>query len=228
MMSLVFGENFCFMVFNNLIKNHWNRWWSCRVTVLIWHGMAKYTRRLDRMCQCILLPLNWRVIFLPVLGYYSLVLFFCTILGYQWHINAPWIHQFDWWQYLFLLLMNISDGEMEVVCCEGRLGSGYVPWGLFRVSIRFSVVVCKINRCLNWSQEVRWTQEAQEIAVVNFAAVFFMALVMPSHASATRLWSLSRVKCVASCNVILSSLQSSLILSIHHFFGRLLFLTSWT
>jgi len=36
---------------------------------------------------------------------------------------------------------------------------------------------------------------------------------------------LSRVKCVASCNVIFSSLKSSLIMSIHRFFGLPLFLT---
>jgi len=28
------------MVFNSLAKNHSNRWWSCRVTVLILHGMT--------------------------------------------------------------------------------------------------------------------------------------------------------------------------------------------
>jgi len=31
---------FFFMVSNNFTKNHSNRWWSCRVTVLIWHGMT--------------------------------------------------------------------------------------------------------------------------------------------------------------------------------------------
>ena len=36
---------------------------------------------------------------------------------------------------------------------------------------------------------------------------------------------LSHVKCVASCNVIFSSLQSSFIMSIHRFFGLPLFLT---
>jgi len=34
-------REFFFMVFNNLTKNHSNWWWSCQVTVLIWHGMTQ-------------------------------------------------------------------------------------------------------------------------------------------------------------------------------------------
>src|SRR6218665_3537737 len=60
---------------------------------------------------------------------------------------------------------------------------------------------------------------------------FFVAQAMPSHAVYPLIYMvalhtlLSGVMCVACCNVIFSSLQSSLIMSIHRFFGLPLFLT---
>ena len=39
----ILGENFFFMVFNKLTKNHANRWWSCQILFwnwLIWYGIT--------------------------------------------------------------------------------------------------------------------------------------------------------------------------------------------
>src|SRR6218665_4011906 len=77
-----------------------------------------------------------------------------------------------------------------------------------------------------------WMHICMNVCIISI--IIIMAQAMPLHASATRLWLvalhtvLSCVLHVASCSVRCSSLQSSLIMSIHLFFCFPLFLVPCT